>query len=278
MSKGPFKGRFSPGRAEQKAGAFTMVELLVVITIITFVAGALVVAARGVMVRAHAKSTEDLVQRLTTAAALFKDDFGYYPPDDLPITRGSLSITDVAPSSTNPKNAAAILLEPNANLILRLLYLYPAGQKQYVNMKASELAGNITSNYTNRNARNAAYRCLNALPEAGKEKGLVAVDAWGRPLYYDCHTPDPGPNNVWTAARADVRWRIRGVGSDPEMPVRNAKGVDIFSCGPDGLTSTCNSIDDNQNGAIDDSSASNVNAENWLIGEDRDDINNWSAR
>jgi type II secretory pathway pseudopilin PulG len=264
-----------------RGAAFTLVELLVVITIITFVAGALVVAAQGVMKRAAYNNTVALVQRVTTACAMFNDDFGYFPPDDWPITTDAQCYTA---DRAAPENPTQIQLFPNANCMLRLLYLYPQGHKQYLSLKQSELRGGFSASWVNVASPSAAGRFEFAFPDtADPEKGLIVVDAWGRPLYYDCHTSDPGVtfNYATGGDRSDKRRPILG---NIYPAVHLAKGADIFSCGADGLTTPNNGIDDNQNGSVDSADS----LENYqtigslrvsmLAGEADDDINNWWGR
>jgi type II secretory pathway pseudopilin PulG len=250
-----------------------MVEILMVVTIIVFIAGALVVAARGVMVRAKRLATLSLIHKINTACAEFRDDFGYYPPDDSPITNDLWCYSSDYPIRTTD-NPSGISLKMNGNLVLRLCYLRPKGQKQYLDFKRSDLRGTITRNYAQPTSAYAANRFEYAYPEPAEVpinpdlpvKGQVVVDAWGRPLYYDCHTGDPTRPTV-----ADYRWSVAGVAA-ASVPIRNAKGADIFSCGSDGLTAPNNRIDDNQNQSVDESTE-------WtLIGEADDDINNWGSQ
>ena len=245
-----------------------------VVTIIAFIAGALVIAARNVMMRAKRNATLAVIQKLTTACAEFRMDFGFCPPDDWPISSDQECLTqDRTIRATD--NPSSVSLRANANMVLRLRYLYPVGQKQYLgekDLKESELGGAFTRSYVSASTtlpmalRNAATRFELAYPDqASPNKGLVALDAWGRPLYYNSNTPDPTRPTV-----ADVRWAVAGIVAT-SVPIRNAKGVDIFSCGEDGRTAPNNSLDDDQNGSVDE--AAEVN----FIGEAADDINNWAS-
>lgn len=265
----------APAASRRNArSGFTMVEILIVVTIIAFIAGALVVAARGVMPRARDLATRSLIRKIDLACAQFRDDFGFYPPDDWPILQGR---DQQCYNSSYPIRATAnpsgISLVPNANLVLRLCYLRPQGQKQYLALKRSELRGTVTRDYTQPGNAYPYNRFEYAYPEPAEVpinpdlpvKGQVIVDAWGRPLYYDCHTADPTRPTV-----ADLRWPVAGVAAG-SVPIRNAKGADIFSCGADGLTTPNNRIDDNQNGTVDTDEIA-------LIGQADDDVNNWSSR
>lgn len=288
-----------PQKMRLHRSAFTLVELLIVVTIISFIAGALVVAARNVMVRAHKASTSALIQRLTTGAAIFCDDFGYYPPDDWPLRSDTECFTEKTPNP-NDDNPSNIKLWPNANLILRLLYLYPPASvagvesdmpsKQYVKLKESELKGGLTRSWVDKQSPNPAGRFESAFERdmSKPRKGLVVVDAWGRPLYYDCNTPARGPRlgaAPWpdrdAVIRPDVRMTFMG---NVAPPIHNADGCDIFSCGADGRTSCNNSVDDNQDGRIDGADPLELGAEvggiriSPLVGMAEDDINNWVGR
>ena len=257
-----------------RASGFTLVEILMVVTIIAFIAGALVIAARNVMMRAKRHATLALIQKLSTACAEFRQDFGYCPPDDWPIsTDQECNTQDRTIRATD--NPSGVSLRANANMVLRLRYLYPMGQKQYLgekDLKESEMGGGLTRSYVSANMtlpvalRSAATRFELAYPDQRyPNRGLVVVDAWERPLYYNSNTPDPTrPTQV------DVRWSVAGV-TATSVPIRNAKGVDIFSGGEDGRTAPNNSIDDDQNGSVDEAAETN------FIGEAADDINNWAS-
>jgi hypothetical protein len=241
-----------------------------VVTIIAFIAGTLVIAARNVMMRAKRHATLALIQKLSTACAEFRQDFGYCPPDDWPINPDNNSeVITESRTIRATDNPSGISLSANANMVLRLRYLYPQGQKQYLgekDLKESELGGGFTRSYVNANRNYEATRFELAYPDQRyPNKGLVVVDAWERPLYYNCNTPDPTrPTAV------DRRWDVAGV-YRTSVPIRNAKGVDIFSGGEDGRTAPNNSIDDDQNGSVDEAAETN------FIGEAADDINNWAS-
>jgi type II secretory pathway pseudopilin PulG len=276
------------------------VELLIVVTVIAFVAGALVVAARRVMVRSMKANTAALIQKVTTACAMFKDDFGCYPPDDFPITAESQCTSTVAGGlpSPNNDNPTCIELDPNANLVLRLMYLYPSRdsaskpipQKRYLTLKESELRGGFASGATFVAASDAnpAWRLEDARYDSRNvRRGLIIVDAWARPLYYDCQTIDPDPRYRTRSKKAQGRSSMSTSTAHTlniYPAVHNATGCDIFSCGADGRTSWNNKIDDNQNGLVDSDDPQeyytvidglNISP---LSGEAEDDINNWASR
>ncbi len=249
--------------------AFTLIEILIVITIIGFVAGALVVASRGVIDKAHRKYTESLIQRINTSAGLFANDFGYWPPDDWPMQRDLVTLQ----RSQNPSDIA---LWPMANMMLRLLYLYPEGQKQYLTVKESE---------TYPPAQVLDYSSVTAgsfegTRSSNSPKPYILLDGWGRPMYYYCRTTDPivDPKSgtafrrsTYPYGRLNNTARISGR-AGVTLPARNAKGGDLFSCGTDGLTSINNRTDDDMNGAVDDAPELN------MLGEAADDVNNWGSR
>ena len=67
-------------RRNKDRAAFTLVELLVVIGIITILAGLLTPAIMGAMRKAHEASTVNTIHQVELAAQAFMNDFGEYPP------------------------------------------------------------------------------------------------------------------------------------------------------------------------------------------------------
>ena len=68
-------------RRRESQGAFTLIELTVVVTIIALLAVVLVVGFSGVGQRARTRSTQALILTLAQGCERFKDACGYYPPD-----------------------------------------------------------------------------------------------------------------------------------------------------------------------------------------------------
>jgi hypothetical protein len=173
--------------------------------------------------------------------------------------------------------------------MLRLVYLYPSrdsagraiAQKRYLTLTQSEMRGGFRTgdNFTDVKNANPAWRFADGRYNSRDPKrGLVIVDAWGRPLYYDCHTIDPDPRYPTRSKKAVSRTRMT-IGSDTVYPaVHNAAGCDIFSCGADGRTTPNNKLDDNQDGKVDkedDMEYSDTTNNSALSGSAADDINNW---
>lgn len=73
-------------RLSSRTRAFTLVELLVVIALIVFLAGALVVTVRGVLARSTHNATLALLARLEIAIESYHAQTGKYPPDDADTT------------------------------------------------------------------------------------------------------------------------------------------------------------------------------------------------
>jgi len=61
--------------------AFTLVELLVVITIIAILIGLLIVTLGPIIVRSSDFRLQSEIEQLAAACEKFKDEFGFYPPD-----------------------------------------------------------------------------------------------------------------------------------------------------------------------------------------------------
>ncbi|MBN1591197.1 MAG: type II secretion system protein [Pirellulales bacterium] len=68
-------------RGEKRRRAFTLVELLVVITIIGVLAGLIVAVAPGVIRAAHRMTITTEIGQLTMAMERYKQEHGEYPPD-----------------------------------------------------------------------------------------------------------------------------------------------------------------------------------------------------
>jgi len=82
----------------QVQAGFTMVELLVVISIIAILAGLLMPAVIGAMRRAHETKTLNLIHQCETAALAYYNDHGDYPPS----TWAELGVAVPLDETTNP--------------------------------------------------------------------------------------------------------------------------------------------------------------------------------
>jgi len=69
----------TPARPVRRA--FTLVELLVVITIIAILIGLLIVTLGPIIVRSSDFRLQSEIEQLAAACEKFKDEFGFYPPD-----------------------------------------------------------------------------------------------------------------------------------------------------------------------------------------------------
>lgn len=65
-----------------KGGAFTLVELMIVVAVIGVIAGIVLAAAGGVQKKAARDQTRTEIKSLMVGLERFRSDFGYYPTND----------------------------------------------------------------------------------------------------------------------------------------------------------------------------------------------------
>jgi len=81
-------------------GAFTLIEMLTVIAIITILAGLLIPTVIGAMRDARLKVMKGMMSSLQLAIQLYYDDWNAYPPDSMEPNPGSMSLdNDTHPST-----------------------------------------------------------------------------------------------------------------------------------------------------------------------------------
>lgn len=227
----------------------TLVELLVVISIIAFLAGALVVASQKMRHQAQVNGTTTLIERLASANEQFYNEWRFYAPDS-PITRlaGANWVYQTSPSipdeiETREVDTDAPGIPPNdkvpttGNEYMMISLVFKG---QYLAIDQEHIAGprRQITNLRLPNGENPTSRC-------------IVVDSWGHPLFYDCHKPE------------GKRYALGRV-------MFNINAFDLFSLGADGRTSSTNNhIDDDGDGTTDESD------EGDKVGQSVDDINNW---
>ena len=235
----------------------TLVELLVVISIIAFLAGALVVASQKIREQAQQHSTEALMAKLAGANGQFYNEWRFHAPDTDKLGEkkdgkyaGSFWRYEISPSipatiETREVDQVTIPGMPenkmptsgNEFMMINLQYRaqlvaipkdYLAGPERKIDLRGMGVEGMDL----------ATSRC-------------IILDSWGHPIFYDCHKPEG-----WDYSNGLIRY--------------NVNAFDMFSLGPDGRTSsTNNKIDDDGDGTVDETD------EGRKLGESGDDLNNW---
>ena len=79
-----------------KGGAFTLVELMIVVAVIGVIAGIVLAAAGGVQKKAARDQTRTEIKSLMVGLERFRGDFGFYPTNS-----GTPSVTVLYPSLSN---------------------------------------------------------------------------------------------------------------------------------------------------------------------------------
>jgi type II secretory pathway pseudopilin PulG len=133
-------------------GAFTLVELLVVITVIVILAG-LILATTGYVQKKGARSrAETEIAAMSAALENYKADNGIYP-------RGNANLSNSQPYDTDNLNAQSAFDPSTSSYQLASLFLYktlsgdtsanlqpPAGAKSYFSFKPQMLGGTKDAN------------------------------------------------------------------------------------------------------------------------------------
>jgi type II secretory pathway pseudopilin PulG len=189
---------------------FTLVELLVVITVIVVLMGISLPVLSGIRKRSQSKATEAFFQRLKLAIESYANDFGDYPPSDfarVPLTK------------SNGEN-------DGAEILVRCL---TTSQKSgpYFTFEESEL-GNLDSDALtsdqNPTRTTIATRDL-----------LEAVDVWGNAILY-IHNRDYDKGGVIQTGGQSVK-----VDAHKNSKTKQFAGLtsfQLFSAGPDGEVGT----------------------------------------
>jgi len=254
------------GLRRHSQGAFTLIELMVVVSIIALLVVVLVVGFSGAGETAKAKKTQALILQVVQACERFQDAYGFYPPDapgssdDPPWSPGDpppwnddercIYVTDAGVESdqvyiglleylglANPSDT----VESGEALTFCVLLDKRGGPFASVDQEQLANADDDTYQpYLDEN--NDGER--QGGEDVGGEKGLFEiVDAWGRPLRY----------------RSPV-----GRNQAALLELRNPAMVEIYSAGSNGVFGEDDGEDNDDDGETDEP------------GElDADDIANW---
>ena len=159
------------GRSSSHSGGFTLVELLVVISIIIFLITMLAMTARGLLKRANIAATDSLLQRI----GLFIDNYhgktGSYPADGI----DEALITDEGTPLQSGSALGYILRQP-----IRHREKLPTGEFRIVS--SEQAVGEFTGDE------------LGEIFE-GDGNARELIDSWGIPLHYDAGISSYSPQN-----------------------------------------------------------------------------------
>jgi len=215
---------------------FTLVELLVVISVMAVLAGILLPVIAVVRRAASNANTEGLIARIETACATYRQEQQVYPPDYVPAGKELYyEYTNINvggfQKTFDPSSEA---LPPEA-LYYYLTNPFVASKAAYLQV----LAGGETADYNK-----------NRLPEI--------VDSWGRPILYN-RAKFVGTTAFNYAEDTDGK------------PWHNKDSFDLYSLGPDGTTNGKDSIPD----AASNLATFVSEAVGEHGGTEDDDISNW---
>lgn len=207
---------------ELQSGGFTLVEILVVISIMAILASLSVAGLRIAQIQARSSAEKHDISLLKSAVDTFAREMGDYPP-----TRWSYFRV----TGTNTEN------EGNECLFFCLETRKKGGPF------VSELDENRFTNADNDSLLPAAEKSLKAMLDPRRTSGalLEYTDAWGNPYVY-IHHRDYGQKFSYT--RSDgTRFEVEAAKSSTGGGHAAPSSFQLWSLGPDG---------ENQNGGGDD--------------------------
>jgi prepilin-type N-terminal cleavage/methylation domain-containing protein len=142
-------------RKPRRSDSFTLVELLMVITIIAILAALILAAGNGVMVKAMRSRGSAEIQAMSTAAEGYKTDNGIYPQSDGNLTTNTYMSSDASASGGEYQLNSALLFQAlcgQTNYSAAPI----SGTKVYMSFKANQV-GNPTGNSYVKDPWNNAY-------------------------------------------------------------------------------------------------------------------------
>lgn len=187
---------------DRRRGGFTLVELLVVMSIIAILVAILVPTIIVVRRTAKSTSTKNLLYQINSALQNYSTDWGSAPPDFCPSDAEFVKFVDYT--------AADRYISPPPTLVA-------SAEALYYHLANTNLTGTPYLELQ-REVQRTDYNS-NRLPEV--------VDSWGRPFLYN--RPSAGQASGFDAA-GDPIHNLPG----------SAVPFDLFSVGGDGVTSNGN--------------------------------------
>jgi prepilin-type N-terminal cleavage/methylation domain-containing protein len=217
-------------RSSKSEGGVTLVELIAVLAIISIltasVIGAIVYASR----KASVAGANALLERLSVAINIYREDYAAYPPDGQP--EGGWDDWYIADNPDHP--GVPNLTSPAETLyyFLEGFFLEPDPPFQDDERLAMPRQAPYTS-FGEKDLRRSSYkfRLTTSLTEISDDGNAnddfpEIVDPWGTPIYYAAH-------DDFDLAENDPNGP--GDSRDTRDPVGNEEDFDLVSRGPDRL-------------------------------------------
>lgn len=163
-----FHGKRDTQNTERISG-FTVIEMLVVITVISILAGILLPSLGTAQKRAKMTRTQGIIDSITMALKQYRTDYVAYPPDsDIPTISSG---TPTTATCVYYYSAATFIAGENSNNISAGPYMEYRQKDKEITTQQADMDGDGTSDDTL----------------------FEIVDAWGNPLIFDSTSP---PNNT----------------------------------------------------------------------------------
>jgi len=217
---------------------FGLIELLVVVAIIVFLAAALSVGARWSRRQAMRRGTESLIARIQSANAVFYEQWRFYAPDAPVGTLGNVD-WNVTATPAIPLEVETGSLDTQAPGMPNDQMPTTGSEYLTINLVLRGYLTDVSSDHLAGPQRSIELGAAGRSPLRKTSSRCILVDTWGRPLFYDCHKPE---------GRTYADGLIR----------HNTGAFDLFSLGADGRTGT-------------------KDGRSYNLGEAPDDINNWQG-
>lgn len=205
-------------RVMNKKRGFSLVELLVVVSIIGILSVILVPNVRENIRRAKIASTQALISKLSFAITAYEKDFGKYPPSFNP-QELYLALTEKARTAYEPDSSEIKLFDSGDNFWIN--------EENTADDRRDRIMGRLQIPSDARQAQMEEY---------------AFIDSWGNPLYYVSNEEyNPGGRTDFRNSNRRVRldapcaYQMR---DDQRYKPYKPSTFQIISFGPDGTTIT----------------------------------------